>query len=133
MTNSTLRSIFGRTLVIGFALAALSVASFGQSQYAALYDKSNNGHVGYAGVYGATVQVHWSTPGLITVISAPCTRESGGSSLCLATTYRNGKLEHQGEWKYFSSTEFGMRNTARWNVNGWEREYNDGWTFYQVR
>ena len=132
--NSSLRGIFGKTLVIGFFLAALSVASFAQSQYAAFYNKSNNGHEGYIGVYGNTFRVNWSTPGLVTVVTPSCTKYSDGTFMCITYTYRNGQLEHQGEYQSFASgVDFAMRYTSRWNINHYEREYNDGWSFYYAK
>ena len=129
-----IRSLFGKTLMTAFFLGILSAASYAQSQYAAVYNKSNNGHTGYIGVYGATLRVNWSSPGLVTVVSVPCTLHSDGTSTCTTITYSNGNPVWKGEYKNFTSgVDFGMRNTHKWNVNHWETEYNDGWTFYYVK
>lgn len=134
MTNSTLHSILGRTLVISFAMAALSVASFAQSQYAAVYVKGSTTHVGHIGIYSTYLQADWSSPGLKTVVGQPCVTHSDGTHTCTTYSYRNGQLEYKGEYKDFiGGLDFGMRNTERWNVNHWEREYNDGWTFYYIK
>mgnify|MGYP006332573551 CR=1 FL=1 len=132
--SSTLRSIFGKTLAIGFLLTALSAASFAQSQYAAFYNKSSNGHEGYIGVYGSEFRINWSSPGLVTVVAQPCTVHSDKTFTCTATTYRNGQLDHKGEYQSFTSgVDFGMRYTQKWVVNHWESEYNDGWSFYYAK
>ena len=137
-TNNTIfkqiRVFLGKSIIIGFFLAAMTVASFAQSQYAAFYNKSSNGQEGYIGVYGGTFRIDWSSPGLVTVVEQPCTVHSDSTFTCTATTYRNGQLDHRGEYKSFTSgVDFGMRYTQRWNVNHWESEYNDGWTFYYVK
>lgn len=129
-----IRTIFGKTLVTAVFLGILSVATFAQSQYAAFFNKSNNNQEGYIGVYGDTLRINWSSPGLITVIGQPCTEFSDKTWLCTAITYRNGQPEYKGEYQiYKSGVDFGMRHTHRWNVNHWETEYNDGWTFYYVK
>ena len=137
-TQTTINSIFkqikgffGKAVVISFFLAAMSVASFAQSQYAAVYNKSNNGHTGYIGVYGGTLRVDWSSPGLVTVVSQPCTTHSDGTSTCMTITYSNGRPINKGEYQNFTSgVDFQMRNTHKWNVNQWETDYYDGWTPY---
>ena len=138
MTNNTaikqIKGFFGKSIIIGLFLMAMSVASFAQSQYAAFYNKSNNGHEGYIGVYEGTFRINWSSPGLVTIVAQPCTVHSDSTFTCTATTYRNGNLDHLGEYQSFTSgVDFGMRYTHRWNVNHWETEYNDGWTFYYAK
>ncbi len=129
-----IKGFFGKAMVIGFFLTAMAMASFAQSQYAAVYNKSNNGHTGYIGVYGGTFRIDWSSPGLVTVVSQPCTVHSDKTFTCTTTTYSNGNPVWKGEYQNFTSgVDFGMRNTHKWIVNHWETEYNDGWTFYYVK
>jgi hypothetical protein len=132
--NSSLRGIFGKSLIIGFALAILSVASFAQSNYAALYNKSNNALEGYIAQYGNQYKITWASSTLVTIVTPSCIRNSDTTSVCITYTYRNGVLEHQGEYQNFTSgVDIAMRYTSRYNINHYEREYNDGWTAYYIR
>lgn len=137
MTNNSIKQIkgfFGRFLVIGLFLTAMSVVSFAQSQTVALYNKSNNGHEGYIYVYPTYWQINWSSPGLATVISQPCTVHSDSTWTCQTITYSYGRPIYKGEMQSFTSkVDFNMRNTHKWVVNHWETEYNDGWSFYYIK
>ena len=129
-----IKSFFGKSLIIGLFLAAMTVVSFAQSQTVALINKSNNGLDGYLYVYPSQWQINWSSPGLVTVIGTPCTTHSDATWTCQTITYSNGQPMYRGEMQSFTNhVDFNLRNTHKWVVNHWESEYNDGWTFYYIR
>lgn len=138
MTNNTaikqIKGFFGKSLIIGLFLTALSVVSFAQLQTVSLINKGNNGHEGYIYVYSGYWQIGWSSPGLVTNVVAPCTTHSDSTWTCTTHTYSNGRLLYKGEIQSFTSkADFQIRNTHKWVVNHWESEYNDGWTPYYIR
>ena len=132
--NAIIRNLFGKLLAMTFLTAIMATASFAQSQTAAVYHKTTNGHSGYFYVYPTEYQIQLNTSGLVTVVRQPCVTASDSSFTCGATTYNNGRQVYYGEFKMFPNhLDFGMRYTHRWNVNQWETEYSDGWTFYYVK
>jgi len=127
--NSTLRSIFGKTLAIAFFAAVMTVASYAQS--GTLFEK-NGARFGTITAFGSTWVINNLNGGGEIKIYR-CSDMGNTGLLCSFTQFDNsGRSAYSGQSQIFQSGAvfLNYQNDVR---DGQQRRIDSGWLAYQVR
>ncbi len=128
--NTTLRSIFGKTLAMAFFAMVMTVASYAQSGN--LFEAQGNARFGTITSFGSTWVINNLNGGGEIKIYR-CSPISATGILCSFTQFDNsGRSAYSGQSQIFQSGAVLLRYTND-VTNGQQRSIDSGWLGYQVR